>query len=131
MPGIQAAIELPWAQDLESTSPFDYVTLEQTDSGARVHHEGGSVLLRNVHVDDLSEDNFQLNDGGFGTDTLIDFTLGEDMIELDAPYHFDFDDIHVVSRDGGENVTLETDYGDIQVQGVSAVTPLEDYVAIV
>ncbi|MGM0983732.1 MAG: DUF4214 domain-containing protein [Pseudomonadota bacterium] len=127
----QDVIELPWARDLESTDPFTYVQLEQTDAGARVHHDGGSVLLRNVHVDDLSEDNFQLNDGGFGTDTIIDFTLGEDMIELDAPYYFDYDDIHVVSRDGGENVTLETDYGDIQVQGVSAVTPLEDYVAIV
>lgn len=127
----QDVIELPWEDDLESTNPFDYISLEQTDAGARVHHDGGSVLLRDVHADDLEEDNFQVNDGGFGTDTIIDFTLGEDMIELDAPYHFELDDIQVVSRDGGENVTLESDYGDIQVQGVSAATALEEYVAIV
>ncbi|MGE4535165.1 DUF4214 domain-containing protein [Halomonas sp.] len=127
----QDVIELPWARDLESTNPFDYISLEQTDAGARVHHDGGSMLLRDVHVDDLAEDNFRLNDGGFGTDTIIDFTLGEDVLELDAPYHFSFDDIRVVSRDGGENVTLETDYGDIQLQGISAATPLEEYVNIV
>lgn len=127
----QDVIELPWERDLESTDPFGYITLEQTDTGARIHHEGGSVLLRDVRVDHLEENNFRLSDGGFGTDTLIDFTLDEDVLELNAPYHFGLDDIGVVSRDGGTNVTLETDYGDIQLQGISAATPLEEYLVIV
>src|SRR5690554_985024 len=55
----QDVIELPWERDLSSNDPFDYISLEARDNGTLVVHSGGSVLLRNVRADDLSEDNFR------------------------------------------------------------------------
>jgi len=134
------------------------VTVTDTEAGALVSHAGGSVLLQGVSADALTDDNFRFvaddddlpeddddgDDGdeddaeGHGDDTITDFELGVDRLQIDAPDDggLTLDAVEVSAFNSGSGtdngVVLDTGEGRVTIIGdVTTETPLGDYVDIV
>ncbi len=129
------------------------VSVTDTEAGALVSHAGGSVLLQGVSAGALTDDNFRFagddddlpeddDDGddaeGHGDDTITDFELGADRLQIEAPddSELTLDAIEVSAFNSGSGtdngVVLDTGEGRVTIVGdVTTETPLSDYVDIV